>query len=148
MWACGSVCMATSQGGASGLGGMWQGRKENQQGVAVRGVLQRVPMVGSKGSTPQDLRSGMQQRKGALLPGSHALLAKDHPMGCIAFPWSTDGGTRLVLAEPAMLLCPWNSPGKNTGVGCHALLQGIFLTQGLNLGLLHCRMQRMTTNWR
>ena len=28
----------------------------------------------------------------------------------------------------------WNSPGKNTGVGCHSLLQGIFLTQGLNLG--------------
>ena len=33
----------------------------------------------------------------------------------------------------------WDSPGKNTGVGCHALLQGIFLTQGLNPGLLHCR---------
>ena len=31
----------------------------------------------------------------------------------------------------------WGSPGKNTGVGCHALLQGIFLTQGLNLHLLH-----------
>ena len=31
------------------------------------------------------------------------------------------------------------SPGKNTGVGCHALLQGIFPTQGLNPGLLHCR---------
>ena len=30
-------------------------------------------------------------------------------------------------------------PGKNTGVGCHFLLQGIFLTQGLNPGLLHCR---------
>ena len=29
-----------------------------------------------------------------------------------------------------MLLCPWDSPGKNPGVGCHALLQGIFLTQG------------------
>ena len=28
------------------------------------------------------------------------------------------------------LLCPWDSPGKNTGVGCHALPQGIFLTQG------------------
>ena len=37
------------------------------------------------------------------------------------------------------LLCPWNSPGKNTGVGCNFLLQGIFLTQGKNLGLLHCR---------
>ena len=41
--------------------------------------------------------------------------------------------------EPFRLLSPWNSSGKNTGVGCHSLLQGIFLTQGLNLGLLHCR---------
>ena len=32
-----------------------------------------------------------------------------------------------------------DSPGKNTGVGCHSLLQGIFPTQGLNPGLLHCR---------
>ena len=40
------------------------------------------------------------------------------------------------------LLCPWDSVGKNTGVGCHALLQGIFLNQGSNLHLLcllHCR---------
>ena len=41
--------------------------------------------------------------------------------------------------QPAKLLCPWNSPGKNTGVGSHSLLQGIFLTQGSNPGLLHCR---------
>jgi len=34
--------------------------------------------------------------------------------------------------------CPWAFPGKNTGVGCHILLQGIFPTQGSNLGLLHC----------
>ena len=34
---------------------------------------------------------------------------------------------------------PWNSPSKNTGVGCHALLQGIFLIQKLNPGLLLCR---------
>ena len=38
--------------------------------------------------------------------------------------------------QPASLLCPWRSPGKNTGVCCHALLQQIFLTQGLNLWLL------------
>ena len=41
---------------------------------------------------------------------------------------------------PATRLCPWDSPGKDTGVGCHFLLQGIFLTQGLNprlLRLLH-----------
>ena len=41
--------------------------------------------------------------------------------------------------QPARLLCPWDSPGKNTGVGCHFILQGTFLTQVLNLGLLHCR---------
>ena len=35
--------------------------------------------------------------------------------------------------------CPWDSPGKNTGVGCHLLLQGIFLIQFVNLDLLHCR---------
>ena len=34
---------------------------------------------------------------------------------------------------------PWNFPGKNTGVGYHFLLQEIFPTQGLNLGLPHCR---------
>ena len=45
----------------------------------------------------------------------------------------------LHVLEPARLLCPWNSSGKNTGVGCHFLLQGIFLTQGSNPGLLHCR---------
>ena len=45
--------------------------------------------------------------------------------------------------EPVKLLCPWDSPGKNTGVGCHALLQGVFPDQGLNpslLCLLHWRV--------
>ena len=43
---------------------------------------------------------------------------------------------------PPGSLHPWDSPGKNTGVGCLALHQGIFPTQGLNqylLPLLHCR---------
>ena len=38
--------------------------------------------------------------------------------------------------QAARLLCPQNFPGKTTGVGCHFLLQGIFLTQGLNPCLL------------
>ena len=37
---------------------------------------------------------------------------------------------------PTRLPCPWDSPDKNTGVGCHALLQKIFPTQGLNPHLL------------
>ena len=49
------------------------------------------------------------------------------PMDCEAPP------------NPARLLCPWDSLGKNTGVGCHALLlQGIFPTQGSNTGLPCC----------
>ena len=39
--------------------------------------------------------------------------------------------------QPTRLLCPWDSPGKNTGAGCHGLLQGTFPTQGSNPCLLH-----------
>ena len=39
--------------------------------------------------------------------------------------------------SPPRLLHPWDSPGKDTGVGCQALLQGIFPAQGLNPCLLH-----------
>ena len=39
---------------------------------------------------------------------------------------------RLFRLQPTRLLCPWDSPGKNTRVGCHFLLQGTFLDPGLN----------------
>ena len=49
----------------------------------------------------------------------------------------------LTLCDPVdctpRLLCPWDFPGKSTGVGCHFLLHGIFLTQGLNPSLPRCR---------
>ena len=53
----------------------------------------------------------------------------------------------LTLCDPpglqsTKLLCPWDFPGKNTGVGCHFLLQGIFPTQGLNLCLLRLLHQQ------
>ena len=44
--------------------------------------------------------------------------------------------------DPTRFLCPWDFPGNNTGVSCHFLFQGIFLTQGSNprlLCLLRCR---------
>ena len=48
----------------------------------------------------------------------------------------------LTLATPWTVACQsplsMDFPGKNTVVGCHFLLQRIFPTQGLNLGLLHC----------
>ena len=46
-------------------------------------------------------------------------------------------GDLMDCMKPTRLLCLWNSPGKHTGVGSHALLQGIFLTEGSNPGLLH-----------
>ena len=45
----------------------------------------------------------------------------------------------VLYVSHSRLLCPWNSPGKNTAVGCHVFPQGIFLTQGSNPGLLHYR---------
>ena len=45
----------------------------------------------------------------------------------------------ITINWPGRLLCPWDSLGKNTGVGCHILLQGIFPTQESIWGLLHCR---------
>ena len=52
--------------------------------------------------------------------------------------------------SPTRLLCPWKFPSKNTGVGCHFLLQGIFLTQGSNLHLLpllHWQILYHCTTW-
>ena len=41
--------------------------------------------------------------------------------------------------QPTRLLCPWDFPSKDIGLGCHFLLQGIFPNQGSNSGLLHYR---------
>ena len=51
--------------------------------------------------------------------------------------------TLWTVACQSSLLCLWNSPGKNTGVGCHALLQGIS-----NPGLLHCKQILYPLNYR
>ena len=48
-----------------------------------------------------------------------------------------DCSQRLIQPTDCSPPGPWDSPGENTGVRCHALLQGIFLTQGSNPCLLH-----------
>ena len=58
---------------------------------------------------------------------------------CVSHSVVSNSATPWTIGFYSRLLCPWNSPDKNTGVGCHALFQGIFPTQGSNLGLLHCR---------
>ena len=64
--------------------------------------------------------------------------------------YETSKGVKVLVAQfcptlwphglqPTRLLCSWDVPGKDNGVGCHFLLQGIFPTQRSNLGLPHCR---------
>ena len=61
------------------------------------------------------------------------------------FPWNSlvfsmkAKATQLCMTLCNPMDCPWNSPGQKTGVGYFSLLQGIFPTQGLNPGVLHCR---------
>ena len=68
-----------------------------------------------------------------------------------AFSYFIEEKVKVLVVQSCLTLCDpmdcsppgssvlGDSPGKNTGVGCHPLLQGIFLIQRLNLGLLHCR---------
>ena len=69
---------------------------------------------------------GSPTRKVSVLVASHVQR--------LATPWTVPPP-----ATPRRLLCPWNSPGKDTGVGRHSLHWRIFLAQGSNPGLLHCR---------
>ena len=63
---------------------------------------------------------------------NHACMLRrfSHVQPCVTL-WT------VAYHRESYVLCPWDSPGKSTGVGCHFLLQGIYLTQGSNLSLLH-----------
>ena len=64
--------------------------------------------------------------------------AVSHTALCACFSHSiVSSSLRLHRLQPARLLCPWNSSGKNSGVCCHFLLQGTFPTQESNQGLPH-----------
>ena len=77
-------------------------------------------------------------------PGSsvHGILQASI-MEWLVIPFSkSESESRLIMSkslQPHGLYSPWNSPGQNTGVDSLSLLQGIFPTQELNPGLLHCR---------
>ena len=63
------------------------------------------------------------------MPGSRAVLWKVSQSASCSV---VSNSLWLHGLKPTRLLCPWDSPGKNTGVGYHPLLQGIFPTQGSN----------------
>ena len=104
-------------------------------------------------------------------PLQYSCLENPHGQRCLAAysPWDHKGQdvtelqstahthrSRLVVSDslrphglqPTRLLGPWDFPGMNTGVGCRFLLQGIFLIQGSNPGLPHCRQTLYRLSYR
>ena len=90
------------------------GRGESSAGcTGLRRVL--------KGSGAGELPSGRHENK--------RIRPKPEWAACVGASVVSDS-VRPHGLQPARLLCPWNSPGKNTGVGCHALYQGTFPSPG------------------
>ena len=85
-------------------------------------------------SSPQPLHDACPTLEFKLLD---SLFKNGHPLFFPIFTCLLSGFSRVLSLrphglQPTRLLCPWDSPGKNTGMGSHALLQGVFLTQGSN----------------
>ena len=72
---------------------------------------------------------------------SESEVAQSCPTLCDPMDCSLPGSSVHGIFQARVLLCPWDFPGKSTGVDCHFLLQGIFPTQGFNPGLPHCRQK-------
>ena len=95
-------------------------------------VADTIPSWGSdlKPLTPY-LSVGGGELIDGRLPENHS--KQCYPCSCMGTKWLQLCPTFCDCGlQPSRLVCPRDSPGKNAGVGCHALLQGIFPTQGLN----------------
>ena len=78
-----------------------------------------------------EIHGRVQRRSGA--PRSHGRPSPDAFRLCLEHVCSVGPDSlRPHGPQPVRLRCPWDAPGKNTGVGCHFLLQEIFPTQGWN----------------
>ena len=108
------------------------------------GYVGGAPMNGIsaliKGTPENSLATWGHREKTAVLEPESELSADSESARCLdacilsRFSWYDSVWPHGL--QPTRLLCPWDSPSKNTGVDCHFLLQRIFLTQGQNSGLL------------
>ena len=103
---------------AAFFGGWWCGSKNT--GVGCHSLLQEI--FPTQGLDPR-------------LPHCRQMLYRLSHKGRLS---SVSLAAQLCLTLCDPMVCPWGSPGKNSGVGSYSLLQGIFPTQGSNPGLLHC----------
>ena len=111
-------------------------------------VTYQAPL--SMGFSRQEYWSGLSFSSPGHLPDpwikpiSHALAGRFFTASATweAHSYESKSENRSVVSDSLRLhelYSPWNSPGQNTGIGSHSLLQGIFPTQGSNPGLPHCR---------
>ena len=104
-------------------------------------TLEPIPALCTKETAPQEFPfTGTRERAVSSLPALGALhpdLLCLHPPHASSVCAVVSGALRPRGLQPAGLLCPWDSPGKNTRVDCHAFFQVVFPTQGSNPCLLH-----------
>ena len=103
--------------------------------ASTQGEHSQWAQIGSTWDPPQN-ESGRQ------FPSTSSFLDKERKIIVSHFVLSRSvmsNSWRPHGLQPTRLLRPWDSPGRNSGVGCHFLLREIFPTQGLNPGLLYCR---------
>ena len=81
---------------------------------------------------------GLLRRLSPLQRGWENVFSKNGRKGEMSGEWSERRSVVSNSMWPNGLYSPWNSPGRNTGMGSHLLLQEIFPTLGLNPGLPHC----------
>ena len=87
--------------------------------------------------TPCTGRWSLNQGIAKEIPGNYLWMGGNFPLyGRSGFCSSSRACMCSVVPDSLWLLCPWDFPSKNTGVGCHFLLQGIFPIQESNLDLL------------
>ena len=99
-------------------------------------IVQALPFVFEKGLRFSNMATISELSGQQCDPNSLHTHAFNCLCACVLIHFSRVRLFATPWTEPSRLLRPWDSPGKNTGVGCHALLQGTFPTQGLNPRLL------------
>ena len=98
--------------------------------------------LGYKGSLQSTCNKGSKE----LSIKFAAPICRNYHVAWVLSPSVVSNSLRLHGLQPTRLHHPWNFPGKSTGLGSHFLLQGIFLTQGSNLGhlrLLNCQVDSL-----
>ena len=109
--------------------GMWAGYSECFQSVVSLKTWPLVRHAESWGSSPTSWMESAFELYSQRIHGTQSRPTVCSPVDC----------------SPSGSFCPWSFPGRNTGVGCHLLLQGMFLPQGSNLHLLHLRQWQVNS---